>query len=155
MKKTTLIGIFVLLTASSAMAQNAPVPCNQNPGMQVNPVLITFIGSPEHATVTDYKIGVFADGVNPNAVPAPSPISSITVPKSALKAGVETNCWNYVPAPAELLLATPIAILTPYRAAVKAMRTTDNTEADWSDVSNPFVKSGPKPGPASVPRVSK
>lgn len=143
---------FILLFAATANAQSPP-SCNAAPPTTavVNPNTVLFIGSADHVTVTAYKIGIFAEGVNPNIS---TPISEIVIPKSVLAQGVEANCW-YTKPDMTFLLGTPVAAVTPYRAAMKAIRDTDATEGDWSVVSNPFVKAGPKPGTASAVKVIK
>lgn len=146
--------VALLLMAASAAAQTTTPSCTTVVGTVVNPNMVIFTGSPDHATVSSYKIGVFLDGVNPNAVPSPAPVTMVEIQKSALLPGLETNCW-YVKPDMTVLLGMPIATVTPYRVAVRAYRDTDNSDADWSAVSNPFVKGGTKPGPAGVVKITK
>lgn len=99
--------------------------------------------------VTEYQIGYFAQGVDPQA--GGSPTQTTTVPKASmvLQAGT-TNCYKLSP-----LVLAAIPIGQPFVAAVKARRVSaDPGESAWSVVSNPFGRSA-VPGVPGRPAVRK
>lgn len=138
-----LAALIAICGAGQASAQTNPCTAPLPPGVTLNPTTVLATLTEQNATqadgtptVTEYLLGYFASGVDPNVG---SPVQSMTIPKASwnLLAGT-TDCYSLSP-----LIINNVPVVGQFVAHLKAKRTTAGNvaESGWSGVSNLFGRS--------------